>query len=175
MKKVTKLSQLKYGVRVRGILTDLYGEYPFSIGKIAVENKAYSICQDVKRGNTCYSRQGFDYSWYIGSAGDALSNCKELYILEDLDTLEVGDILVDKTGYSRKVLAVIGELVALSQIGATRRDNFYSWCTIQDLRDCGYEIQQEECEEEIETIEINNKKYKLKDVTERIKKLESLD
>lgn len=169
MKKVTKLSQLKYGMKVKGILSDFYRESCFTAGKIAIENGRFYVCQDVISGSDCKDKQGFKYSWDISSG----SEYKELYILEDLDTLEVGDILVDKTGYSRKVLAVIGEVVALSR--DETYDKFYGWCTVRDLKDWGYEIQQEECEEEMETIEINNKKYSLADVTERIKKLESLD
>jgi len=54
------------------------------------------------------------------------------------DTLEVGDVIVDKDGDERKILGVCGEAVFVSQFGDF--DNFHTGIGKKELQKIGYKI-----------------------------------
>lgn len=62
-----------------------------------------------------------------------------------LDNLSVGDVVVDKGGVERTVLAVLPALVGLSCVNAP--DGFWGWFTIADLKRNGHTVKETEEDE----------------------------
>jgi len=83
--------------------------------------------------------------------------------INDLSTLEVGDVVVDSDGDERTILAVCGRLVALSAID--NPDVINNWYTDKELVSY-YKLK----EEKTETIEIEGKKYTASEIKEALKK-----
>lgn len=120
-----------------------------------------------------------DYQYDIyDQGGTFLSRC---YCFEDehllpfektLENLEVGDVLFNGiSGFERKVLAVVGNIVALSE-----RNGFEamdSWWTTQELKDRGYDLFQPESTP-LETLEIGGHRYNKNEVEEALKDLEEV-
>jgi hypothetical protein len=83
--------------------------------------------------------------------------------INDLSTLEVGDVVVDSDGSERTILAVCGRLVALSYTRG--QDAISDWYTDKELAE-HFKLK----EEKTETIEIEGKKYTASEIKEALKK-----
>lgn len=83
--------------------------------------------------------------------------------INDLSTLEVGDIVVDSDDDEREILAICGRMVALSSVGGF--DTLGHWETDKEIAR-NFKLK----EEKTETIEIEGKKYTASEIKEALKK-----
>lgn len=108
----------------------------------------------------CYTVEDNDWDW-----SDEMFEPAE----KTLYNLEKGDVVLLNNGISRKVLAAIDNCYLLSH-----SIDFTSagvWYTVDDLKHYECTVQQPE----IETIEINDKKYNKSEVEKAIRDLEPID
>lgn len=113
------------------------------------------ICQNVSEGAQADDLLGYRYSRFIiGRCNhDNTERIKITFPLRTLDDLEEGDVVVDKYGDERKVLGACGEVYFLS-----RWDNFKKaigdCCTLEEIKQAGYTLKQEEEEPEEGKLEL---------------------
>ena len=102
------------------------------------------ICQNLKDGTKTSDykektsdRLGYRYSWVIDREWEeGVNNVHNLCLVEGP---QVGDILVDRDGLKRKVLARLESLVFISVV-----DNYEkagSFCTTQEIKSVGWKVE----------------------------------
>lgn len=125
--------------------------------KIAIdEYGSIFICQNKIYGCATSAKFGYKCSFCIfadkdGVLNDRVTNLK--FLPRTLDDIEEGDVVVDKYGDERKVLGACGEVYFLS-----RWDNFKKaigdCCTLEEIKQAGYTLKQEEEEPEEGKLEL---------------------
>jgi len=93
-------------------------------------------------------KNGETLDWCIGCyTGEDLLPYKPKKDIADISTYEVGDIIVNEDGDTRKVLGICGETVIISN-----RSNYNiaaDLYTVHEIKDTGYKFKEQEQEEEI--------------------------
>lgn len=117
--------KFKEGDRVRVITNDSHkGE----IGTVAMASELYS-------------QAGFPYNVHFNNGDELIYKDKEL--IKEEYMFNVGDIVKSKNGSKRKVLAVCGELTALSN--SDTYDYFSNlWFTKEEIKEYIYELAKED-------------------------------
>ena len=137
-----------------------YGEYLFTSSMKRLIGKV-NVITDISSYGDAYLLKHRDECW----TDEMLEPVeKTLYTLEKGDTVSF-----DNNGEKRKVLAVIDGCYLLSYPNSFTSAS--SWYTVDDLKYYECTVQQPE----IETVEIDGKKYKKADVEEAIKDLEPIE
>lgn len=156
------VNKFKVGDKVRvrqGLVGGRYYSGVYCISDMA--NSGGDVFMVSVVGANTYKLEGYDWWW-----NDEMLESVE----KTLYNLEKGDIVsFDNNGEKRKVLTAIDSCYLLSY-----PDNFTSassWYTADDLKYYECTVQQSE----VETIEINGKKYNKADVEEAIKDLKVVD
>lgn len=135
--------------------------------KIHKEDGDWYICQNERSGVSCVNKLGYEYSWVVRQEDEAqgisyLSPAKPSK--PTLETLKVGDFVENRSD-KHKVLAVSGLLYWLSE--GDNFDRYLGGYTLSELKEYGYKPVQPEVEEE--TIEIEGKKYTVKEIKKALK------
>lgn len=120
--------------------------------------------------------QGYRYGWHFSPDAPGIAGITDIRVLDRKleDGLEVGDIVVNTSGTTRKVLAVLGDAVLLSS--GDRHARAGAWWTVAELKERGDWLNSEPPTETDETTELTieqiAEKFGLKPEQVRIKKEE---
>lgn len=140
--KITKESQLRHGLRVKGKIEGVECR-----GKIAVgDGDAYYFCQNKKNGINADDKLGYDYSWkFTWKNGEPTQGVTDLETTDDIRPAVVGDILVNKYEDKRKVLGVCGEIVFISEPNKLNVADSTVY-TFDEIADLGWKIKDDPSE-----------------------------
>lgn len=176
--KLTRYSQLKDGMKVKCKV----GEVKITSAKISIDDRGRAfICHNntTKDGWDVKDKKGYTYSWLIANNGEGEIHWRSMdrevtnlvSVKKTLADAMEGDILVDKFGDERKILAIVGKLYGLSDEGDF--DNFCNWWTMKELKSGEYKLKG--VYTKVESVKIEGKKYDKEEVIAAIKDLEPIE
>lgn len=99
-------------------------------------DRHYDQVGEITREDTSW---GFDWRVEFNNGSESYD---EDELIKEEYMFNVGDIIVNENGLKRKVLAVTGEMTALSN--KTNFNYLFGWFTKKDLEDYGYKLANEE-------------------------------
>lgn len=148
--KLTKYSQLKHGMRVKCKVDGTR----IDDGRISIDDdgKAY-VCQNSIGGLGAKELFGYKYSWWLAEKykdPDQWSDyVTDLESIEGIRAVKVGDIVIGRDGWERKVVEVWENSVLLGKFDDFEAAGFAY--TFEELKRCNFKIKgQEEVEEELD-------------------------
>lgn len=150
-----------------GVTCVIDGTY-VSDARISIGQDNYIfICQNLKDGRDASDKLGYKYSWVVGENGDFVNGTNNVTDLRVIDTdvlfVEVGDILLDREGVERKVLAVCYQTFLPSNQFDIDMANS-EWWTFKNAKKQGWKIKRDDA-----LFSIGDKKVSIQTIKEALK------